>query len=75
MKKINNKKLCAAALSVLMMSGAAFAEIGTVAAASLPVCTASYETPASSFTYYISNGSVVITKYNGTDANVIIPSR
>lgn len=75
MKKIQNKRLCAAALSVLMMSGAAIAEVGTLAATSLPAYAVSYETPESNFSYFISNGSVFITKYKGTDTNVIIPSR
>ena len=75
MKTNVRKKLCAAALSVLMLTGTAAAEVGTVAVTSMPAYAAVYETPASSFSYYISNGKEVhITKYNGSDANVVIPA-
>ena len=71
------RKLCAISLSALMVGGAGLAEVGSFAFASLSVSAAetTEATPESSFVYAVNeDGTVRITKFNGTETDVIIPS-
>lgn len=71
------RKLCAVSLSALMVGGAGLAEVGSFAFASLSVSAAetTEATPESSFVYAVNeDGTVRITKFNGTETDVIIPS-
>ncbi len=71
------RKLCAISLSALMVGGAGLAEVGSFAFASLSVSAAetTEATPASSFVYAVNeDGTVRITKFNGTETDVVIPS-
>ena len=71
------RKLCAISLSALMVGGAGLAEVGSFAFASLSVSAAetTEATPASSFVYAVNeDGTVRITKFKGTETDVVIPS-
>ena len=71
------RKLCAISLSALMVGGAGLAEVGSFAFASLSVSAAetTEATPESSFVYAVNeDGTVRITKFKGTETDVVIPS-
>ena len=68
------RKLCAVSLSVLMLTGAGVAEIGSFIGTSLPVSAATAETPASDFGYWQSDdGSVSVNDYKGSETEIVIP--
>ena len=76
MKTNLKKKLCAAALSALMLTGAGVFQAVPVMFVGMPVYAQTAETPESSFSYTINNSrEVFIMNYKGTDANVVVPAK
>ena len=76
MKTNLKKKLCAAALSALMLTGAGVFQAVPVMFGGMPVYAQTAETPESSFSYTINNSrEVFIMNYKGTDANVVVPAK
>ncbi|MGN1457515.1 MAG: leucine-rich repeat protein [Acutalibacteraceae bacterium] len=74
-----SRKIVAAALAVCMTVGCAVTGVGSYTGLSTTVNAAesTAEAPASDFEYYYTqtDGTVKITKYNGTAENVVIPSK
>ncbi len=66
------QKLCAVSLSVLMLTGAGVAEIGSFMGTSLPVSASS----SSDFSYReLDDGTIEIAYYTGDETTVTIPGR